>query len=361
MAEKDATVQIEEEGVVTVDVTDDPALAAAADGGEAEAAEAKPAKAAKERPAATAKQNVADEAAAALTQAVKTADDARKASDATALAERRRADEAVRLAAQKDQEAKGYREQVESQELTIISTGIENAKREVQSAKQEWRAAQEAGEFDKAADAQERLAKSAAALDRLEDAKANYESGARKTTTTEGRVDAPQGQPLSAFERYVSSFAPSAQAWLRTHPECVPAEVGGDKVKNSKMMAGHYDALAQNLEQGTPEYFRVIEEHTGHREPVSAAAATVAAGADDGAAAPKPAARQRVAQPSAPVSRDPPSANGARSTRSVSLNKDQQDAAKMSWPNKTPQEAFALYARNLIELEAEGKIGRTSH
>jgi hypothetical protein len=40
---------------------------------------------------------------------------------------------------------------------------------------------------------------------------------------------------------------------------------------------------------------------------------------------------------------------------------DQQEMAKASWPHLPPQEAFGLYARNLLELEAEGKMGRTTH
>ena len=354
MADNDSTVQVEEEGVVTVDVTDNPELAGD-EGTTTESTPEKVAKPAKEKPAV--KTAAADEASAALNNALKAAEE-------TALAERRRADEAQRLAAQKDNEAKSYREVAESHELTILNSGIENAKRELQSAKAEWKNAQEAGEFDKAADAQERLAMAAADVRRLETDKANYEAGAaRKTQTTEGRVEAQGDTQLSAFERYVSGFAPQAQAWLRAHPECVPATVGGNAVKNSEMMSGHYAALAKNLQQGTPEYFKVIEEHTGYRAPVSGAAKTVEAGATtDETVTPAPKPKPRMAQPSAPVSRDPPAANGQqRTTRSVTLTKDQQDAAKMSFPHKPPQEAFALYARNLIELEAEGKMGRSTH
>ena len=350
MADNDSTVQVEEEGVVTVDVTDNPELAGD-EGTTTEATPEKVAKTPKEKSAV--KTAAADEASAVLTNALKAAEE-------TALAERRRADEAQRLAAQKDNEAKSYREVAESHELTILNTGIENAKRELQSAKAEWKNAQEAGEFDKAADAQEKLAMAAADLRRMETDKANYEAGAARKTQTEGRVE-PQNTQLSAFETYVSGFAPQAQAWLRAHPECVPATVGGNAVKNSEMMSGHYAALAKNLQQGTPEYFKVIEEHTGYRAPVSGAAKTVEAGAtDDETPQPTPKPKPRMAQPSAPVSRDPP--NGQqRTTRSVTLTKDQQDAAKMSFPHKPPQEAFALYARNLLELEAEGKTGRLTH
>ena len=358
MAEPNAaTVEVEEDGVVTVDVTDQPDLAVPE--GEEAVIEAEPkvAKPAKEKPAA--KPNAADEAAAALTQAVKTADDGRKAAEATALAERRAREEAQRLAEQRGQEAAGYREQAENSQLTIINSGIETATREVESYRAESERAMEAGEFSKATAAQAKMAKAAAALDRLEDAKINFEAGAKKMPTTEGRVEAPVGPTLSAFERYVSDFTPQAQAWLRAHPECVPAGVGGDATKNAKMMAGHYDAIAKGYSLNSSEYFQTIEEHTGHRAPVSAAAAVKLAGEEpevQPAAKPKP----RMAQPSAPVSRDPP--NGPnRTVRSVTLTREQQEAAKMSFPHLPPDKALAQYARNLIELEAEGKMGRLTH
>ena len=357
----EATVEVEEDGVVTVDVSDNPDLA----GEEADAA----LEAAKPTPrparAAATKPNAADEAAAALTQSLKTAETARSAAEATAASERARADNASRVAQQHEQAANALREQAEGRELTIINNGIESANRDLAAHRAELERASEAGEFGKAADAQLKLAKAAAALDRLEDAKINYEAGTRKTPLTEGRVEsAAADDQRTPFEKYVSSFAPASQAWLRAHPDCVPPEVGGDSTRNSKMMAGHYAARAQGFQPNTPDYFRIIEENTGDRAPVSAAAAVIAAGSDDAdaavtqaAAVPKPKPR---AQPSAPPSRDPPN-GGQRTTRSVTLTRDQQEAAKISFPQLEPAKAFAQYARNLIELESEGKMGRLSH
>lgn len=348
----DATVELPEDGIVTIDVTDNPDLAA-------EAAEEEVAPAPKPRPAAAAKQSAVDEAATAL----KAEADRRAAAEATAETERRRADDATRLAARHQQEALGYREQAESQELTIINSGIESATKEIAAHQAELERAMEAGEFPAASAAQVKLAKAAAALDRLESEKNSFEAGSRKVPTAEGRVEAPGATAPSAFEQYVSqpSIAPVAQAWLRAHPDCVPATVGGNATRNAKMMGGHYAAIAQGIPTNTPEYFRTIEEAIGERAPVSAAATVVAAGSDEGAApAPKP--RQKAPQPAAPVSRDPPAGSGApRTVRSVTLTKDQQDAAKMSFPHLPPAQALAQYARNLVELEAEGKLGRTTH
>lgn len=371
-----ATIEVPEDGVVTVDVTDKPELATLgeleADGADEASIvtvtsepepkpEKKPIPRVRLGEQAVVKTTPEVEAAAALNQAVKTANDRATAAEATALAERRGREQAEARAQQFGETAKTAQEQAEAGELALLSTGIDNATREVAAYEAEHTRALEAGEFAKASSAQVKLSKAAAALDRLEAAKADFEAGNRKSTT-EGRVEAPAAA-LSSFEQYVAGFSPVAQTWLRAHPECVPAVFGGNAVSNAKMMKGHYAALEQGLPEGTPDYFRVIEETAGYRAPVSAAAAVTSAGVVEDEQLVAPAPKRKLVQPSAPVSREPPNAQGqiARTTRSVTLSKEQQEAAKLSWPNLPANQAFAQYARNLLELEAEGKIGRTSH
>jgi len=285
---------------------------------------------------------------------------ARKAAEATALAERRQREQAEARANQREQEALSAREQVEQHELAIIESGIDTAKRELEACQEEYERAAEAGEFAKMAKIQTRQSQAAAKLDRLTASKEQFEAGERKTPAHEGRVEAVQSQ-VSPFEQYLatSGFAPVAQTWLRQHPECAPAQVGGNPQANAKMMAGHYAAVAANVEVNSPKYFEVIEEHAGFRQPVSAAATvTLAEEPKTPAAKPKP-----TPQVSAPASREVPSATTGipRSTRSVTLSKEQQEAAKISFPSLEPAKAFAQYARNLLELEAEGKMGRLTH
>lgn len=355
-----ATVELTEEGSVVLDVSDNPALAGGAATTPADA-DTDPVVVVTE-PKKAAEPAVQDETREILAEAVKKAEDARKAAEATAVAERRKAEEATRLAQQKSNEAQAYREQVEDRELAIITSGIENAKRELETSQQDMERALEAGEFSKATTAQVKVSKAAAALDRLEDAKFNYEANARNRAEAAAEpVVAPT--QMNAFEQYVSGFAPVAQAWLRNHPECAPAQVGGDGTKNAAMMEGHYAALRQRITEGSPDYFRVIEEHAGYRTPATPTPATpVRAVEAEGVATPAARPKPKV-QPSAPVSREPMSAAGGvpKATRSVTLTPEQQEAAKVSFPQLPAQQAFAQYARNLIELEAEGKMGRRTH
>lgn len=359
--EKDAVIELEDDGVVTVDVGGDADLAAAADelaGGEVVTTKEKPVAAQR-----ASKPSAADEAAAVLTQSLKTAEAGRAAAEATAIAERQARERTQQTLAQRDQEAKELRETAASAELQTITTGIENATRAVEAATADIERLAEAGDFKGQAAAQAKLAKASAALDRLETDKAGYESGARKPST-EGRV-VEQHTQVDPFERYVSQFAPKAQTWIRAHRECVPTQVGGNATKNSLMMAGHHEALAKGLVEGSDDYFKVIEEKTGYRESVSAAAEVTIAG-EEPAPRPKPAAQQRRPAPSAPPSRDS-EATGAQ-TKSVRLTPQQQEVALMSAGQKPGESedafrvrAFGAYARELVKAQAEGKIGRMTH
>lgn len=363
---KDAQVILEEEGTVTIDLSDNPELAATLDNlPEIEEPVVKDPLVAERKPRErlntqqAVKPPAVDEATQALTAAREKADRDVAAANATASAERSARLAAERVAAQRTQEADDARTSAESAQLQIIENGITATTGEVGALQSALADAHEKGDFKAVADVQVKLGKATARLDRLESQKEDF-----ATRKVEPRTEQSQPQQLNAFEQYLSNFTPEAQSWLRAHPDCVPAAVGGNSTANAKMMAGHYAALSQNVQTNTQDYFRIIEEHTGHRQPVSRAADTRAAGDEETEQRPAPRTpAARRAQPSAPPSRDPPAANGTqpRSQRTVTLSKDQQEAARLSFPTMEPQKAYATYARNLIELEAEGKIGRVTH
>lgn len=272
-------------------------------------------------------------------------EEARRAAETTAAAERSRADAAERARQQALKDSEDSAQRAANSEITLIESSIASAQRELESQQDAYTRAAEAGEFAKMAQIQVKISKAASALDRLEDAKSAIENNPRPTQPV-----AAEPAPVSTTEKFLSTFSPKAQNWLRQHMDCLPPQYGGDAVKNNKMMQGHYAAAAQDLEEGSSEYFRVIEEHINPKP--QAAAPAPAAGS---AASPAPAA---------PVSRSSPAADGTtppRNVREVRLTRDQQEMAKVSFPHLPEQQAYGMYARNLLELEAEGKLGRTSH
>lgn len=354
-------VEIPDDATITVDVSDSPGLVEQNGASEPVVAAPDPAPKAETKPKPKAKE-AAPDPAAALNKAIeeaRRAEAARAAAEATAEAERRRALDAQNLLRQRDAEANRFREQAEDREYSIINAGIDGATRELQAYRGELKRALDAGDFDAVSDAQVKMSRAAAQLDRLEAQKTDFEAK-RSAMTAEGAVEAPQSAhpayEASPFDQWLSTMAPASQAWIRAHPECAPPELGGRFVDHSKMMAGHHDARAQGYAPNTPDYFRVIEEHVGLRH------APPAAAHEDPEPEPEPAPRQpqRVAQPSAPVSREPPSPSGQfpRNTRTVTLTKEQQEVARFSFPRMSEREAYAQYAKNLLELESEGKVGR---
>jgi hypothetical protein len=364
VADKETVVELPEEGVVTVEIDGDNQPP----GKEAAVPAPKP----RERKSKAAE----DEAAALLSDAIKKTEEEREsqrkraeAAEASAAAERARTIEAQRIAEQRAEEARGYKEQAEQGEMAAVTAAIESASKRIQAAKVEQKRAYEAAEFDKVTDTNEEMANAAADLKMAQQRKADLESGALRKPTHEGRVEAPR-IATDPFEQYVSQMTPRSQSFLRAHRECAPAAVGGDQTKNDKMMAGHYAAKAQGFPPDSDEYFRVIEETLGLRSPVVSASNPVSAAAETTHAGEESRPARRQPAPSAPPSREPPAASGqpARSTRSVVLTPQQQEAALISWPQQRGEEeqawkrrAHAAYAYNLVQLESEGKLGRTSH
>jgi hypothetical protein len=358
--EDDITVNIDDSDTIAVNVDDNPELAATTP--KEVVKEAKTPKEPKAKRVDPDDQVVVkpagptpEEALAQAQTFAKQQEDARRAAEATAASERVLREQAQRDAQQALQTAEQHRERADSSELAIIENGIAAAERELESHENEYTRAAEAGEFAKMAKIQTKLSKAAAALDRLQSEKSTLELNARRTPTTEGRVVDTQPSQSSPVDQYLSQFAPAAQTWLRQHPDCMPSQYGGDSTKNAKMLAGHYAAVAKNIGLNTPEYFKEIEEHISPAQQVQSKAAEI----QEAVVEPKTA---KHVQPTAPVTRDAPSTPGTpRNVREVRLTKEQQEMAKVSFPHLPDAQAFGQYARNLIELEAEGKIGRLTH
>jgi len=344
----EAVVEVEDEAVVTVDVEQDDGKDAGKDAGKVEVKE----------------EVDGEDPSTALAQAIKAAEDAkaaRVAAETAANAERRHREDVERWAQRRDAEAQAAIERAYSSDYANIASQLEAVQRETENQQKLFQEAMEAGEFAKAGAVQVTIGRLASRLEVLEGRKFQYENNynrRQQQAVAQPEPVMPSGQ--SAVEMYISnSFDPQAQAWLRAHPECLPPRIqvgnqivdtGGKQDMNNRMMAGHYAALGKGYTLNGEDYFRTIEEHTGHRKTAEASAPGAAGKAKS----------SRAATPSAPVSREPPG-SPPKSVQQVRLNKDQQEHARLSYPHLEPQKAYAVYAKHLIEATAEGKIGRLTH
>ena len=283
----------------------------------------------------------ADEAAEKLQQQLEAAKSAEKAARETADAERQGRLAAEQTARQREQEATQYRGQAQSAELNTITTAIDGATRVRDMAKIELKRALEGGEFDKVADAQEKLAEAAANIVNLNQAK-NYAETVQPQPV-EGRIQQVQQDPV---ERFISSATPASQQWLRQHRDMIVQDHNGTRV-DDRVLAAHYQAKAQGIRPDSEEYFSYVDS----------ALRPAQTNGDRGEVATTPPKQARNAPVAAPVSRESSVSNNGRPLR-ITLTKDQVEAAHIYGdPKKTEREREIEYWNNLQALKDEGRIG----
>jgi len=258
-----------------------------------------------------------------------------KAMSDTAAAERKAREAAEREASEAREAAKRSQGDVASKQALIVDGAIETINLERSQAKGAYKAAMEAGDYDAAAEAQDKLSMTAARLTRLQEAKAAIEANkGRQPPAHEGRVEKPAPKQQDAFEEAVSSLSPSSQAWARRNPDCFT-----DKKLYSKTLSAHHAALAEDIQPDTPAYFEFLEERIGLRQKP---------------AANEPAPATPKIRHGAPPTREA-AGNGSRLVgNKITLSAAEREAARMS--GLTDQE----YATQLIKLERSGELSHAA-
>lgn len=163
--------------------------------------------------------------------------------------------EAERLAASRAEEIERFKSentraktQAVSAEMMAIENAIANTEHERSDAKAAYKLAMEAGDFDAAAEAQDKLATVAIKAQRIKEGKAEIER----------RVEAAKVQ-TDPVEQYVSALSPRAADWVRRHPEVVK-----DSAKNAVLVRSHHRAVGNDITPDTDEYFRFMEQEMGY-------------------------------------------------------------------------------------------------
>ncbi len=228
-----------------------------------------------------------------------------------------------------------HRDQAEEARYTAVVNALGAANSEAEAAAQAWEAADIAGDSKAKAEAQRRLARAEANVARFEDAKANYED-ARETRK---REPAPQPRaPADPIEAAIQAMPQGAQGWLRSHPEFIT-----DVRKNARLQAAHWDALDEGHAQFSPAYFESLETRVGLRQKPQTQ------DIEESQPAPQP---RRASVPSAPPSRDVPSATTGRPQSSrVELSPQEREIARLSGIDEI------TYAKGKLELERRKGMG----
>ena len=200
----------------------------------------------------------------------------REEADRQAQAER-----AARAAAERDVET--ARSEMSESQMSQIESGIAAADVEIASAKREAKAAFEAGDWDRVAEANDRSTEQRIIRQRLLEGKNDLESRRREVDAGQRRQESTQ--PTDPVEAFIAGRASATQAWLRAHPEHARAlamttagrATVDEQRRSAKVNAAHNDALGDGLSADTPEYFAHVEEFLGmnKKEPGPAKTAAV--------------------------------------------------------------------------------------
>jgi hypothetical protein len=218
--------------------------------------------------------------------------------------------------------------EVTNSNLSLINNAISSTQQETAFLKGGYRDAMAVGDYDRAAEIQQRMSDNAARLLQLENGKNAIETQARQGPQTYQR-------PVDPVEALASQLSPRSAAWVRNNPQYAT-----DQRLFQKMIAAHNLALADGIAPDTDDYFATIEDTLRVRrvEPTY----------DDPMAGAATVTQRRSAPPAAPVTRG---GNGTGSNPNrVTLTATEREMAQMM--GMTNQE----YAQNKLALQKEGKL-----
>ena len=238
----------------------------------------------------------------------------------------RRLQEADRQIAAARQRALDAENEVAVVKTDAVSTVIGSLMKDQEAARRDYKAAMEAGDYDKAADAQVRISTSAAELVEAKRGKMELEAQAKAP-----KREAAQPVFQDGVEIVARGMGSQRSAeWVRRHPEHV---VNG--ALSPKVLSAHYSAVDNGHTPDSDDYFAYIDRSLGGR------------------AAPVQQETPR-APTAAPVARDVAQSPGAQRPGTVRLTSSEVATAKAL------DMSLEDYARHKRALQEEGKIGRVA-
>lgn len=264
--------------------------------------------------------------------------------DLKAQVDRAKRESAERLAAKDRQIQEAFqRASAAERETTVakrehVGTIMEKLTGEKDAAKRDLKLAHEAGDFDKVADAQDRLSMANARIVEAEKGK----------LALDDEIKAPVRQPERSqpneVEAVAQSMSPRSAAWVRQHPEVV---VGGQIAPRA--MAAHFAAVDEGLTLDSDAYFERLESALTRR------------------AAPREERQQQNGRDmnrtptSAPINRDVMQTPGASRPGVVRLEAHEVQTAVDTlgplYPKASREELCKIYVKNRNDLISEGRMG----
>lgn len=253
---------------------------------------------------------------------------------------RRQKIEAERIAQQRELEANTYKTQIGDSQHVALTNAIASFERDAEMLERDYATLLEQGEYQKAAKVQRQMAQIEARLSTLQQGKEELEYRLQQSPQPQYQqppVEQPQVRemPRDNIEERISSLSPPSQQWVRANRQVVE-----DPKKANLLSAAHFEAVANDIQVDSPDYFAFLEQKLGI----------------GGNSAPVSAPRQsntRVPMAAAPVSRSSGvtiSSNGK--VANVTLTPAEREAARDM--DMTEDE----YAENKLYYMQKGAYGR---
>lgn len=257
------------------------------------------------------------------------------------------ADRDQRLAA-KDQEIATARKEVVTSQLDTVTSGLQAAEAEAEAAVAAHVAASEAGDFVAQARALRKISAAETKIGRLREAESDLkETKERAPVRQQETHQRPNADPVEAFAKNMS---PKSAAWIRSHPDCVT-----NPKLNSRMLAAHNLAMADDIPVDSDEYFQRIE-------------AGIKPAAAQKTETEKPAVQIRPSAPAAPGGHVGGGMNGGGATVTLSLREKtaaedgthlwERDSADGKHKKGTPL-GVQEFARRKVIMMRQGLYDRT--
>ena len=232
--------------------------------------------------------------------------------------------EAERLAQEAHHKIQKAYGEVEDTNLHLVSSAIDNLRRENESLTANYAEAMSSGEYERAASIQLEMSTNANKLSQLETGFAQMQRQPRQQIPE----TPPSGDVM--LDQIINSVTPKSARWLKDNRENLSNE---RMIK--KMFRAHEDAVDDGITPDTEEYFGYIEQRLGFdREQEQGSPMSEAS---------KPATR-KAAPPAAPVNR-----GGSRSNEATLTRAQADMAASLGMTEKQ-------YWENMMALKKTGRL-----
>lgn len=221
-----------------------------------------------------------------------------------------------------------------SAQESAIENAIVAAAAEIDGLEKQQTQLMEEGKFAEASKISRLIASAQYKLDAAHNQKSQFET---YKTQAARQAETVKSDPLSGY-------SDPAKNWISKHPEFL-----SDRKVNAKVMAAHNLAVADDVEIDSREYFERLDQAINPKVNVS-----VEQDVDN---TPVNTRQQNKSSSGAPVSRgNVTNSSGSGNGKRIQLTADQAEAALISFPKLSPQDAYVKYSENIQKLKESGRI-----